>query len=1000
MGEVHLRLLGPMELRVDGRSVPLGPARQRTVLAALAVDAARTVPVDTLIARVWDDEPPDGVRSGLYSYVTRLRRVLRAADGVTLDHRAGGYVLDLDPDSVDVLRFGRLTRAATGTPDPSAVEEALGLWRGPALADLAGGWVGRTRQRLEQQRVDAVLGWAAAHLAAGRASVVIDPLRDLAALHPLVEPLAARLIEALYRDGRAAEALDEFAGVRRHLVEELGTEPGTELRNLHAAILRGEAPHSSTSAPAHAVAAARRGPIGTLPADTGAFTGRATEIAQITAAGEGRVLVIHAIAGMPGVGKTALAVHVAHRLRDEFPDGHVFVDLHGYTAGRAPADPGDVLAALLAADGVDPRQLPAGTDARAAHWRDRLAGRRTLVVLDNAIDSAQVAPLLPASPGCLVLVTSRRFLGDLPAEAVPICLDVLAANEAEQMFTRLAPHARAHPAEVAEVVAACGYLPLAVSLLARVLNRHRGWTVADLLTETRARLLDVAAEHASVAAAFGLSYQHLPAERQRFLRRLALHPGTELEPHAAAALSGAPLADATRHLDALQADSLLIEIGYHRYAMHDLIRSYAATLAAGDADGERKQAIDRLLDHYVDAAARADLAWLRAERANLVACLANTTDPRRVVALTAGLTELLRRDGPWTEALILHADAVRAAAELGDRPGQADALIDLGTIRRLSGDYPGGEREMRLAYRLHDESGNRLGAADALTGLGKALSRTSDYAAATDVLQRALDLYRDLGEPPGEAGALVELAVARGMRSDFQGAQEMLRRALDLYRRLGDRTGEAYALRILGIAHGRVGDFAGSRELLTSALELYRHLGGRLGEALSLTDLGRASSGLGDYADAARALRASLDLHRELDHRVGQSTALLYLGGALRRSGDLPGAAGALDDALALNRDIRNRSGEAMVLNEMGAVHRLTGDVDRAMAAHRQALDVAEQVPSPWDRAQSIAGFGRCAVARGRFAEGAAQLREALFIFERISAAEAAEVAAELASMA
>jgi tetratricopeptide (TPR) repeat protein len=629
-------------------------------------------------------------------------------------------------------------------------------------------------------------------------------------------------------------------------------------------------------------------------------------------------------------------------------------------------------------------------------------------------------------------VSSRRFLGDLPGDAIGVSLDVLSAGEAEQMFRRLAPPAAGSPQQVGDLMAACGFLPLAVSLLARLLRRHRSWTVADLLRETRTRLLDATAEHASVAAAFGLSYQHLPADRQRFFRLLAAHPGTEIEPYAAAALAGVGLGAATDQLDALQADSLLIEVGYRRFTMHDLIRSYAGMLAAHDATETRPAATDRLFDFYQRTAWLANaqvsrvtrpatpgagfagdgpelpefadqdqaMSWLRVERGNLLACLAGTNDPQRIVALTAGCTELLRRDGPWTEALVLHAGAARAAARLGDRLEHANALGDLATVRRLSGDYSAAERDTRLALALYRELGNRLGEANALTGLAKALSRAADYTTSATVVQQALELYRDLGDLPGAAGALVELAIAQGMTSDFQGAQDLLGRALDLYRRLGDRPGQAYALRLLGIAHGRVGDYLRARDLLTRALELYRQLGGRLGAALTHTDLGRVAAGVGDYPEAARALRAALEEHREMHHRVGESAALLYLGGALRRSGDLAGAAQALREALALDREIRNRSGEAMVLNELGAVHRLSGDVDGAIAAHQDALEVAELVPSPWDRAQSFAGFGRCAVVRGRRREGAAQLRTALDIFRRINAAEAAEVAAELSDLA
>jgi DNA-binding SARP family transcriptional activator/tetratricopeptide (TPR) repeat protein len=979
--EVRLRLLGAVELRVDGTDVPLGPARQRTVLAALAIDAGRPVQIDTLVDRVWGLSPPDQVRSVVYSYVNRLRQALRGArDRAPLTRRSGGYALDVDPPCVDLLLFDRLARGGS----PAELDAALALWRGPALADLSGEWVTRTRDLLAQRRLDTTVDWARARLAAGGTDAVIDVLRPLVEEHPLVEPLAALFIEALHRQGRGAEALDRWAAVRGHLVTELGAEPGPRLRALHRVLLR----------------PAASGP-NSLPADTAAFTGREREIDRLVRAGPG----VHAIAGMPGVGKTALAVHVAHRLGDAFPDGQSFVNLHGHTAGRDAADPAEVLATLLTADGLDPRRLPSGVEARSALWRSRLAGRRALIVLDNAYDSAQVTPLLPAAAGCLVLVTSRRFLGDLPADAMAVALDVLASDEAGAMFRRLAPDPAGDPTEL---VAACGHLPLAVALLARLLRRHPGWTVADLLRETRERLLDVTAEHASIAAAFDLSYRHLPAARQRFFRLLGSHPGTEFEPYAAGVLAGLPPAAALAELDALHADHLLIEVGRRRYTMHDLIRSYCRTLAPPD-----REAAGRLVDFYAATAAAANarlarttrpgppppplpegaepLAWLRVERANLVAA----AELGQVVALTAGMAELLRRDGPWSEALTRHA----RAAGLASGVERAGALLDLATVRRLTGDYPGAARDAREALAGYRAAGDRLGEAGALIVLAKALSREAGYTESMPVIEQALDVYLALDDKPGEAGALVELAIARGMTSDFRGAQQLLRQALEGYRALGDRPGEAYTLRILGIAHGRVGDFSGARELLTEALDLYHRLGARMGEALTRNDLGRAAAGIGDYPAAVATLRAALRSHRRLDHRVGQSTALHYLGAVLRRSGDLAGASTALREALALDREIHNRSGEVMVLNELGTVHRLAGDVKRALTTHREALALADEVSSPFDRALSLAGFGRCAVARGRHREGRAQLRAALTILRRIDAAEASEVAADLAAL-
>jgi hypothetical protein len=323
----------------------------------------------------------------------------------------------------------------------------------------------------------------------------------------------------------------------------------------------------------------------TLPADTSAFTGRSRQLEEICAAAAqaaeaGRVAAIHAIDGMPGVGKTALAVHAGHRVADMFPDRQLFVDLHAHTPGQQPLDPADALAILLGADGVDPRYLPDSLDGRAAMWRDRLAGKRVLLILDNAASSGQVAPLLPGAAGCLVLVTSRRFLGDLPSALVPVPLDTLPAGEAATMFASLAPRAAAEPGKVAEMVALCGRLPLAISLLASLFARHQSWTMDDLIGETKAKLLTIKAENRTVAAAFELSYQYLTDRQQRFFRHLGLHPGPDIDPYAAAALTGLPYEETAELLDGLHGDRLLAEPVPRRYQMHNLIHEYARSLAA------------------------------------------------------------------------------------------------------------------------------------------------------------------------------------------------------------------------------------------------------------------------------------------------------------------------------------------------------------------------------------------------------------------------------------
>ena len=498
----------------------------------------------------------------------------------------------------------------------------------------------------------------------------------------------------------------------------------------------------------------------TLPRDLASFTGRQQELAELVeaAAGAGGVVGIHAIGGMAGVGKTAFAVHAAHRLAPRFPAGQIFLPLHGHTPGQQPVDPADALASLLLTAGVPAGQIPPGLEARMALWRDRLAEQQLLLILDDAADSEQVRPLLPGAGGSLVLVTSRRHLSALE-DATAISLDTLpprggrrAAGPAGGPGRGCSPD---DPA-VAEITRLCGYLPLAIGMVARQLHHHPAWTAAGRAAELAAavdRLELMATENLSVAAAFNLSYADLTSDQQRLFRRLGLHPGADIDGYAAAALDGTDLAAARRGLEALYDQYLLAEPAQGRYRLHDLIREHARALAGRlDPDDDRDQATARLLDYYQHTAARADaliarqsrpapapadgaipaavpalagreqaLAWARAERASLLACLDHATGTgqhARVIALTAGLAGLLRRDGPWAEAITRHTAAIQAAQYLGDRLGQANALSDLGVVRRLTGDYPAAAQALEQALGIYRDLGDRLGQANALSDLG------------------------------------------------------------------------------------------------------------------------------------------------------------------------------------------------------------------------------------------------------------------------------------------
>ena len=775
----------------------------------------------------------------------------------------------------------------------------------------------------------------------------------------------------------------------------------------------------------------------TLPRDIASFTGRQEELAELVAAagaaGSGGVVGIHAIGGMAGVGKTALAVHAAHRLADRFPGGQIFLPLHGHTPGQRPVDPADALASLLLTAGVPAGQIPPGLAARVALWRDRLASRQLLLVLDDAASSEQVRPLLPGSGGSLVLVTSRRHLSALE-DATAISLDTLPPQEAAGLLVRLAgPGLDPADPAVTELCGLCGCLPLAIGMVARQLHHHPAWAAAGRAAElaaARDRLELMATENLSVAAAFNLSYAELTGDQQRLFRRLGLHLGADVDAYAAAALDGADPAAAGRGLEALYDQYLLAEPAAGRYRMHDLLRAHARALAGQvDADGDREQAAARLLDYYQHAAGLADallapqarpapagpapgavpvladreqaLAWARAERASLLACLDHATatgQHARIIALTAGLAGLLSHDGPWAEAITRHATALRSARHLGDRPGQADALTSLGDVQRLTGDYSGAARDLQEALGIYRDLGDRPGQAGALTYLGY-MRLNGDYPGAAQDLEEALGIYRDLGDRLGQASVLVYLGDGRRLTGDFAAAAQALREALGISRNLGDRLGQANALRYLGSVQRMTGDYAAAARDLQEALAISRDLGDRRGQANAVSHLGGVWRATGDYPGAIQALEEALAIHRDLGNRLGQANALSGLGDVRQAAGDYPAAARDLQEALSLYRDLGDLGGEVEALNEAGTLHRVCGDLRQAGSCHQQALDLARAIASSWDEAHALAGLGRCALAAGHAAQARVLLRQALEIFQRIGAAEAAEVSGELGAL-
>ena len=744
-------------------------------------------------------------------------------------------------------------------------------------------------------------------------------------------------------------------------------------------------------APGAFTAAATR----TLPRDTVSFTGRVQELAQLvealTAEAAGGVVPgIHAIDGMAGIGKTAFAVHAAHRLAGDFPGGQFFLPLHAHTPGQRPVDPADALASLLLTAGVAAQQIPPGLEARAARWRDHVAGKKILLLLDDAAGHEQVRPLLPGTAGSLVLITSRRRLTALQ-DAAQISLDTLSPGEAATLLARLAarPEMRAGDAAVGQLTRLCGYLPLAIGMLASQLRNHPVRTSAGLAAElaaARDRLALMHAENLSVGAAFDLSYTDLTPGPQQLFRRLGLVAGPSIDAYAAAALDGTSLATARRQLDELYDQHLLAEPAPGRYQLHDLLREHARALAATDDPAESDEAAGRLLDYYLHTALTAGrhftpwpsayrrplpsrppaqapglstlgqaARWLEAERANLHSAAdyaASRACFPHAFAIPAAMSGFLAARGHWDQSAALHQGALAAARQAGDRLGEADTLAELGIVQRETGDYP----------------------------------------VATASLARALALYNDAGDLPGQANVLNQLGFLHVLTGDYPAAVADQQQALALARRAGDRLAEGAALSHLGLMQHLTGDYPAAAASQQQALVLFRDLGHLFGQAYALNDLGVVQQETGDHAAAAASQQQALTLFADLGNRLGQAHALNDLGLVQQETGDYPAAAASHQQALTLFADLGNRLGEAEALNRLGELAARTADTRRAREHHTQALGIARDLSAAPEEARALEGLGLSHLQDGHPGQAAAPLRLALTIYQRIGAPAARRV--------
>ena len=740
------------------------------------------------------------------------------------------------------------------------------------------------------------------------------------------------------------------------------------------------------AAPGAAAAAATR----TLPRDSANFTGRERELARLLdavrpepagAVGMG----IHVIDGMPGIGKTTLAVSAAHRLADSFPDGQFFLPLHAHTPGQRPVDPADSLASLLATAGLPAQLIPAGLEARAARWRDHVAGKKILLLLDDAAGHEQVRPLLPGTAGSLVLITSRRRLAALD-DAAQISLDTLSLADAATLLVRLAGRSPLSSGDgaVAEISRLCGYLPLAIGMVASQLRNHPARTpegVAAELSAARDRLTLIYAENLSVGAAFDLSYADLNAAQQRMFRRLGLVPGPSIDAYAAAALDGTGTAAARRCLDELYDQHLLAEPAPGRYELHDLLREHARALAAADEPADREAAVTRLLDYYTHAGLAAgahftkwesayrrpplghppadapDLstfgkasAWLDAERGNMHAAAAYAAGHRRwahAIAISAAISSFLTTRGHWDQCVALQQSALAAARHAGDRLGEADALVWLGGLQRDTGDYPAAASTLSQALAIYDEAADPTGQAVAHGHLGFLQALTGDYPAAAASHRRGLELARIVDSRVGQAHALTSLGFVLQLIGDHPAAAASLQQGLAWFAELGDRIGQAVAVNGLGVVQQESGDYASALASQQQAMALNRDLGSLMGQAYALNDVGLVYQETGDYASAAVCHQQALAWFSDLGYRIGMAEALNRLGEVATRAGATGWAHEVHSQALAIARDISAAFEEARALEGLGRSYLQDGDLSQAAAHLEQAFANYQRIGVP-----------------------------------------------------
>ncbi|MER6556538.1 BTAD domain-containing putative transcriptional regulator [Streptomyces sp. NPDC001027] len=908
---VRFCLLGSIEASVDGEPVDLGPVRQRSVLAALLADANRSVSADQLIERVWGTRAPQRAPGTLYSYISRLRRALAdAGDAVRLSRQSGAYVLAVEETAVDLFLFRRLLARARREDDDGRAaevfEQALGLWRGEAFATADTPWFNTLRESSHREKRTAEWDLTDVQLRLGRHTELLAGLFDRVRAHPLDERLASQLMLALYRSGRAADALAHYEDVRHGLAEELGIDPGPALRRVHEQILTEDVALAVRVPPPAVDPADQHVPIPRqLPASPAIFSGRDAQVEVLCEAlvRADRHTPVAAVDGVAGVGKSALAVHVGHRVEEHFPDGQLYVNLRGAAAGATSLTAHQVLVRWLPQLGVPGAEVPADAETASALWRSVLTGRRLLLVFDDAVSAAQIRPLLPAGRGCAVLVTSRTVLSTLDG-AEHVHLEPLTESEAVALLARMvgADRVAGDPVAATDVVGFCERLPLLLRIVAARLAARPAWPVraiADRLAREHQRLNELQAGELSVRASLAVSLREAGEGGERVFPLLAVVGAAELDLPLAASLADLPWAEAERLLEQL-VDARLVDSpapGY--YQLHDVVRLYAREQAhqqAGTADPDA--APRRALHHYLALAGEASRLLDPEEWTNL--------GMGAPIAHPAGCTLADRPEASsWIDFAAPHLPSVMA--ELTGRP---ELHADI--TRCVLAVYPALAVRDRwqeliklntIAVRTARDSDQRALEARSHNLLGMAYGQTGRMDESLAEFRCASELWEALDDRHQLARASNNLGILARLRGDLLEAVRCHERGIRLFQEAGDDNGRARALTNLGVVHQRLGNHAEAISAHECAIEIFRAQNDQYRLGQTMGDLAKAARLAGRYGESIERYEESLRVVRRIGSRLNEAEQLWGLAHSLYDLGERDAARTRWRAALDILRD-------------------------------------------------------------------------------------------------